>query len=185
MLLKTKSNCAWVSTLQRWHPYLQPGNVHNSSLPSMELHSVFGPVSYMHPDMAPPTPPISPLLRQVKERILRLPPSWDMFHNVSSQGNTCTWPPSAVLLDFNITWFEEDIKHSSQWAQLRVVRTAVTHETMPFCTTTDSWAAWGGWPCGCHNASGKLDNLGTVPCGELTYGGTHGMCAHNPLLPSR
>ena len=126
------------------------------------------------------------LLFSVKsKRELRLPPSWDMFHSVSSQGNTCTWPTSAVLLDFSITWFEEDIKHSSQWAKLRIVRTVVTHETMPFYTTTDSWAVWGWWPCGCHNALGKLDNLGTVPCGELTYGGTYGMCAHNPLLPSR
>lgn len=68
------------------------------------------------------------LLFSVKsKRELRLPPSWDMFHSVSSQGNTCTWPTSAVLLDFSITWFEEDIKHSSQWAKLRIVRTVVTH----------------------------------------------------------
>lgn len=61
MLLKPKSACAQVSTLQKWHPYLQQGNVYNSSLLSEKLHALLGPGSYVNLDMAPQIPPIAPL----------------------------------------------------------------------------------------------------------------------------
>lgn len=108
---------------------------------------------------------------------LRLPPSWDLFHNGSSQGNTYTWPTAAVLLDFSVTWFEEDIKHSRQWAKLRVVRTMVTQESMPLYTNTDRWTVWRVWPCGCHNISEKLDYLVTAPVGSWPMEG-HTGCVH-------
>ena len=120
MFLKPKSACAQVSTLQKWHPYLQQGNVYNSSLLSEKLHALLGPVSYVDLDMAPQIPRIALPLSQVKERIGTTPPeTW--FTNGSSQGNTPTWPTSAVRLDFSVSWFEEGTKHSSQWAELGAV----------------------------------------------------------------
>lgn len=111
------------------------------------------------------------------KREIGLLPSWDMLQNGSGQGNTCTWPTAAVLLDFSVTWFEEDIKHSRQWAKLRVVRTMVTQESMPFYTNTDRWTVWRVWPCGCHNISEKLDYLVTAPVGSWPMEGHMG-CAH-------
>ena len=108
MFSKRKSAYPQVSPLQKWHTYPQHRSAYKPSPVSHELHLLQGPVTYVNSAQLPEVADIMPPLPQTKEAV-GSPTEDTWYTDGRCQGNLPIRRSSAIQLDSNVLWFEEEL----------------------------------------------------------------------------